>query len=168
MLHRVCCIMKKSYQTSEFWFTLVSFIISGLFLGGIISEPDTKDDLINAVTHGVESVILIGGQFMVLSRYLKKRKEEKLEHEKTKQKEQENLHNELKEYVGIDKRNTKININKASVGELIRLPHIGPSTANHIIQYRVTNGDFQSIKEIIFVSGVGKAIFKEIKGYITV
>ena len=34
----------KGYQTSEFWFTLVSFIISGLFLGGVILEADTKDD----------------------------------------------------------------------------------------------------------------------------
>ena len=38
--------MKKSYQTSEFWFTLVSFLISGLFLIGVITEPDTKDDLL--------------------------------------------------------------------------------------------------------------------------
>jgi len=158
--------MKKSYQTSEFWFTLVSFIISGLFLGGIISEPDTKDDLINAVTHGVESVILIGGQFMVLSRYLKKRKEEKLEHEKTKQKEQENLRKELEDYVGVDKRLDKVNINSASLGELIQLPHIGPATAQKIIDYRETYGDFQTCREIMLVSGIAHTVYQDIERYI--
>ena len=50
------------YKTSEFWFTLVSFIFSGLFLFGIITDSDTKDTLITVVTHAVESIILIGGQ----------------------------------------------------------------------------------------------------------
>ena len=36
---------KPGYKTSEFWFTLVSFIFSGLFLFGVIDNPDTKDDL---------------------------------------------------------------------------------------------------------------------------
>ena len=43
------------YKTSEFWFTLVSFIVSGLFLFGIITEPDTKDQLIDVFTHVTES-----------------------------------------------------------------------------------------------------------------
>ena len=64
----------KGYQTSEFWFTLVSFIISGLFIFGVITEADTKDDLISVSTHVVESIILIGGQFALFSRYRAKRK----------------------------------------------------------------------------------------------
>lgn len=160
--------MKKNYQTSEFWFTLVSFVISGLFLFGVISEPDTKDDLINAVTHGVESVILIGGQFMVLSRYLKKRKEEKLEYEKTKQKEQDNLRKELEDYVGVDKNHQPVNINYASIGELIQLPHIGPTIAQKIIQYRNLNGNFANIKELMKVNGIGESTFQDIEPYISI
>jgi hypothetical protein len=64
----------KGYQTSEFWFTLVSFIISGLFLGGVILEADTKDDLISVSTHVVESIILIGGQFALFGRHMARRK----------------------------------------------------------------------------------------------
>ena len=61
-------------KTSEFWFTLVSFIISGLFLFGVIVESDTKDDLIDVSTHVVESIILIGSQFALFSRYRSRRK----------------------------------------------------------------------------------------------
>ena len=157
--------MKKSYQTSEFWFTLVSFIISGLFIIGVITEPDTKDDLISAVTHGVESIILLGGQCMVLSRYLKKREKEKVQQEITKQKEQDNQRKELEDYIGIDKKISTVNINQASLGELIQLPHIGPATAQKIIYYR-NNQKFKDIKELININGIGDSIYQEIRQYI--
>lgn len=159
---------KPSYQTSEFWFTLVSFIMSGLFLFGVISEPETKDQLTDVFTHVTESVILLGGQALVLSRYIKKRKEEKIEYEKTKQKEVDIISKELEEYVGIDKTYHKININTATLTELIQLPHIGPITANKIIDYRNANGQFEKIKDITSVSGVGESVYKDIRKYITI
>lgn len=64
---------KPGYKTSEFWFTLVSFVFSGLFLIGIIGDPSQKEELIRDVTHGVESIILIGGQCLILYRYIKGR-----------------------------------------------------------------------------------------------
>ena len=69
-------MQKPGYKTSEFWFTLVSFIFSGLFLAGIIGDIDQKEELTSVVTHAVESIILIAGQFGILSRYLKTRKPE--------------------------------------------------------------------------------------------
>lgn len=71
--------IKPGYRTSEFWFTLVSFLFSGLFLIGIISDSSHKEDLIRDVTHGVESVILIGGQLAILFKYINSRKEMKKE-----------------------------------------------------------------------------------------
>ncbi len=69
---------RSGYKTSEFWFTVVSFIFSGLYLLGIIGENQQKDELIDVVSHAVESVILIGGQVIILAKYIKGRQEEKL------------------------------------------------------------------------------------------
>ena len=68
-------LIKPGYRTSEFWFTLVSFIFSGLFLTGIIGENQTKDDLIQETSKGLEAAILIGGQLVVLCRYIRGRNE---------------------------------------------------------------------------------------------
>ena len=68
-------LIKPGYRTSEFWFTLVSFIFSGLFLTGVIKKNQTKDDLIQETTKGLEAAILIGGQLVVLCRYIRGRNE---------------------------------------------------------------------------------------------
>jgi hypothetical protein len=69
--------IKAGYKTSEFWFTLVSFLFSGLYLTGIINENQHKEELISTVSHAVESCILIGGQLIILYRYVKGRNEVK-------------------------------------------------------------------------------------------
>lgn len=67
--------IKPGYRTSEFWFTVVSFIFSGLYLLGLIGDNSQKEDLIRDVSHGVESIILIGGQLAILWKYINSRKE---------------------------------------------------------------------------------------------
>jgi hypothetical protein len=73
--------MKPQYKTSEFWFTVVSFIFSGLFLLGFLKDFDQKEELIRDVSHGVESVFLIGGQILILYRYISSRSEVKKAHQ---------------------------------------------------------------------------------------
>jgi len=68
-------MIKPGYKTSEFWFTAVSFIFSGLYLLGILNDNGQKEDLIRDVSHGVESAILIGGQLAILWNYLNSRKQ---------------------------------------------------------------------------------------------
>ena len=62
----------------------------------------------------------------------------------------------------------KININTATVEELVSLPGIGNKIANRIIEYREKNDNFKTIEEIMNVKGIGKKKFKKIKGLITV
>jgi len=65
-------------------------------------------------------------------------------------------------------KTNKININNATLEELETLPGIGPKTAQKIIDYRIANGAFKSIKEILNVSGIGPKKFEQIKNLITI
>ena len=62
----------------------------------------------------------------------------------------------------------KININTASVDELQKLPRIGDSVAQRIVDFRKKNGPFQKIEEIMKVKGIGEKTFEQIKDKITV
>ena len=42
----------------------------------------------------------------------------------------------------------RVDINTADIEELDELPEVGPSTAESIIQYRQTNGQFSSVDEL--------------------
>jgi hypothetical protein len=68
-------MVKPGYRTSEFWFTLVTFLFSGLYLSGIITDSTQKDDLIQETSKGLEATILIIGQLTVLFKYIKGRTE---------------------------------------------------------------------------------------------
>lgn len=64
--------------------------------------------------------------------------------------------------------NNKININTATLDELLTLKGIGQSKAEAIIKYREENGNFNTIEDIQKVSGLGGTIYSKIKDYITV
>ena len=68
-------VYKPGWKSSEFWFTLVSFLFSGAFLLGVINDNSQKEDLISETTKGLEALILIIGQLAVLFRYIKGRNE---------------------------------------------------------------------------------------------
>lgn len=66
-----------------------------------------------------------------------------------------------------DNTNKLININTASLEELMTLNGIGEAKANAIIEYR-TKSKFQTIEDIKNISGIGDKAFEKIKDYITV
>ena len=64
-------------------------------------------------------------------------------------------------------RTDLININTASLDDLMTLSGVGESKAKNIIEYRKDN-NFNSIEDIKNISGIGEALFNKIKDRITV
>ena len=62
----------------------------------------------------------------------------------------------------------KININTASAQELTTLPGIGPKKADAIVAYRVANGVFGSVDDIVKVKGIGPKTLDKLRPLITV
>jgi competence protein ComEA len=63
----------------------------------------------------------------------------------------------------------KVNINSASVQELDdKLPGVGPTIAQRIVDYRTSHGPFARIEDLNEVSGIGDKKFADIKALITV
>ena len=62
----------------------------------------------------------------------------------------------------------KVNINTASLKELMTLKSIGEVRANAIIEYREANGGFMVIEELLYVDGISEKIFAENLGRITI
>lgn len=62
----------------------------------------------------------------------------------------------------------KININTASLDELVMLDRIGPKYAQRIIEYRETAGPFTAAEDIMKVKGIGMKTFEANKDKISV
>lgn len=67
-----------------------------------------------------------------------------------------------------EKSNSVININSASLEEILSLNGIGESKAKSIIDYRNKNGNFKSKDDIMNVTGIGEALYNKIKDNISV
>jgi competence protein ComEA len=61
-----------------------------------------------------------------------------------------------------------VNLNSATAAQIASLPGIGPKTADLVVQYRVKNGPFKKIEEIMNVRGIGEKSFLKIKNRLTV
>lgn len=61
----------------------------------------------------------------------------------------------------------KINVNTATVEQLLSLPGIGPTKAQAIVDYRNQNGPFRSIDDLLNVSGIGPKTLESIRDQIT-
>jgi len=79
---------------------------------------------------------------------------------------------ELQEWMGLTEGKNeefkKVNINKADIETLVKLPGIGPVKAKAIIDYRENIGKFESLYEITKVKGIGKATVAKLEPYLEI
>ena len=67
----------------------------------------------------------------------------------------------------LQETSSNTNINTADEDELQKIKGVGPSIAKRIIDFRETNGDFQTIEDIKKVRGIGEKTFEKMKDFIT-
>ncbi|MDH4223319.1 MAG: ComEA family DNA-binding protein [candidate division Zixibacteria bacterium] len=63
---------------------------------------------------------------------------------------------------------SKINLNTATLEELISLPGIGKELGRRILTYREKRGSFSRIEELLEVNGIGPKTFEKIKDQISI
>ena len=61
-----------------------------------------------------------------------------------------------------------VNINTATVKELVQLKGVGNQYAQKIVEYRETNGSFQKPEDIKNVQGIGQKTWEMNKGVIVI
>jgi competence protein ComEA len=62
----------------------------------------------------------------------------------------------------------KVDLNRATAGDLDALPGIGPVLAARIVDYRDANGPFRSVDQLDDVPGIGPSIFADLAERVTV
>jgi competence protein ComEA len=62
----------------------------------------------------------------------------------------------------------KVNINTATLDQLVALPGVGPAIAQRIISYREEHGPFRSVKDLDNVPGIGPSHMADLEPLITV
>ncbi len=66
----------------------------------------------------------------------------------------------------VENSDGRVNINTASVTELMTLPGVGQSKAEAIVAYREEKGAFSAIEEIMNVAGIKEGIYNQMKDHI--
>lgn len=66
------------------------------------------------------------------------------------------------------KETPQVDINTASIEELMKVPGIGKVLAQRIVQYRQEKGEFRNLKDLLSVRGIDKKRFAKFKPYLII
>lgn len=61
----------------------------------------------------------------------------------------------------------RIDVDRADVTEITRLPRVGPALAQRIVAWRTTHGPFGSIERLDSVSGIGPRLIEALRQFVT-
>ncbi len=61
-----------------------------------------------------------------------------------------------------------IDINRASVSDLARLPGVGPKLAQQIVAYRIKQGPFRRVEDLMIIKGIGSKKWNALRPYVCV
>jgi len=61
-----------------------------------------------------------------------------------------------------------IDLNSATVTELMQLPRVGAKTAERMVQFRKQHGGYRRIEEVMNVQGIGEKSFVRLRPFLTV
>lgn len=64
-------------------------------------------------------------------------------------------------------RARQIDVNTATVAELERLPQVGPTLAQRIVEERAARGRFRSVEDLRRVRGIGPKTYEGLRDYVT-
>jgi len=67
------------------------------------------------------------------------------------------------EQVKVEQAQTTVNINTATLEQLVALPRIGPAIAQRIIDFRTEHGPFKKLEDLMNVRGIGAKTFENLK-----
>ncbi len=69
---------------------------------------------------------------------------------------------------GEDGGDDKVDLNSADMQALMGIPGIGEAKAKSILSYREEHGSFQSVEDVMNITGIKEGLFSRMKDYITV
>lgn len=132
--------------------------------GGLTDQADTS--VINLSKKVTDEMVIIVYSREEVEKFKETKEIEKEVYDKCNQKDENSLINNAC-IESSSNTSSKISINTGTLEELMTLPGIGESKAKDIINYRESNGPFNTIEDITKVTGIGESIFAKIKENIT-
>ncbi len=165
------CMLEKLSKIIGFTQTevkIVLFIISTLILGFSYKTffLDNQKSADKIIDFSEESRLLNNSKDNDLNTDSSKSDEDKVDYK------QEVLDFKTQSFDNIQKKiipaEKSINLNKAELSDLIKLPGVGEKTANEIIKYRNRIKKFKNSNELLNVKGIGSSKLEKIKKYIII